>query len=118
MRRVGVAEQAIVQRGCAGRRAVAGVVQQRVHAVGLAVQRQARQRAQVAASVVQAQPVGHVAGDVGLARSHLAPAQLAIGVGVELEHGVEVAQRHVDLQCQLAVRIDAGAQVGVAGLVG
>ncbi len=113
MRRVDFAQNAVAHRRHARQLAVQGKRQRGVRAVG-ALLEAARLGCRGAAGHVDA--LQRVAFDRGQRRAHLGPGEFRVAVGVDVECGVEIAQRHVDAQRRCR-RSGVERQVRVARLV-
>jgi hypothetical protein len=122
VRRIDVEEQRIaqlqagVQAGAAGDEAEHGI-----GAVAVVIELDGRRGFPRAVLVAgrQLQVLGRHPRDVGAALAHLAPGQLAVGVAIELQHVVEVAQGDVPARHDVAFAgFGAQREVAVARFVG
>jgi hypothetical protein len=117
MQGIEIEQQAIVELQVAARgRTGAGEAQHRIGAVGVGVD-QMIDNLKFAIPATLDGKAGQCPGsDIGMARTHLAPSDLAIAVAVEPEGEVDVAQGDVPLPRHL-LALDIEHQVAVAGLV-
>jgi len=99
-----------------GARAFASQLEHRVGAIGVGVHQVIGDAYGAQATAPDADAAERPVGDVGVARAHFAPCDLAVAVQVEPEREIDVAQGDVPLTADGAAG-DLEYQVAVAGLV-